>query len=339
MGNATANQPDRGYLGIRGNAAWIDLDAFQCIIKISGEGSLEFLNHHLPGKLFYLHPYSAAKTVVLDDDLKIVDLVEVINMESYYLLVGSRSSREKVMRLLDPAGFDVVLADLGAERSLVSVEGPYAWRAVQKAFGSDILGLGIHSAMEVEGNAFGKVILVRSGCSGEYGYQIISARDRKEQVLAQLNRDEPVPPLALDDLALVALETRMPLFGYSIHEGDCPFENELRYMLDFFKEDSRFQQSLKTIANQPGRSVIGFKAGEPVAPASAVTLAGRTIGQVRVSGYSHAMGSHFGYALLEAGCAYPCGDGRDVVLLAGAARITTLSSPLLTTLSTSVIKE
>lgn len=332
-------EPSPGYQALRDQAAWLDLDLLHCLIEVSGEEALDLLDKALPGKLSYLHPFRMVETPLLGQDLRIQDLLFVANLEDRYLVIGSRNARGSLLERLAPEGFRAVVEDRSAEMSLVGIEGPYAWRWAGRALGHDIQGLGVHSLMEVRGDAFGNAICVRNGYSGEYAYQVLCDRSRKDRVVDALRAEGGLPEASLEDLALAALETRMPLFGSTVQAGDCPLEQDLRYMIDFLKDDAPAIEGLKAKARAMDGGVVAFLADGPVAVGSPVTCGGRTVGWVRIASGSPRLGRPFGYAFLEGAHAIPAGSSVAGLLRCGETALTTCASPLLATRSLAVIKE
>jgi len=326
------------YQALRNTAAGINLNEFHFILKISGSVATDFLNSVLPSKIYYLQSYTSLNSVLLNEDCLISDVVQLVYVDDFYYWIGSNTQKTLTLDFLyhEKSNLDVQIEDLSQEMFLYSVEGPYAWKKVGEVFGNEIHGLRIHGAMplEVENNTG---VVLRSGQSGEYAFRFIFSSTAQELILSMLNKNEVLPQATRSDVILASQETRTPCFNGSVLPGDSPFEQELRYMIDFSKSEYIYHDKIKQVSSLIDASVIAMKTSkQDVKAGEEIFYDGLLVGKVLSNGFSPKIGSTIGYLKLDLKFAHP---GISEFKFSDGTALETVSSPLIQTLSTVVAME
>jgi glycine cleavage system aminomethyltransferase T len=326
------------YQALRTIAAGIKLNESKTILKVSGADATDFLNAVLPSKIYYLQSYTSLNSVLLDKACTIVDLVQIISVDEFYFWVGSKSQKELTLNFLAEQKDEkaVQIEDLDEQIFMYSVEGPYAWKRVGDAFGNEIHGLRIHGAMPIEVSGSSGIV-IRSGQSGEYAYRFILPASAREIFFSKINERDVLPEANNQDILLASQETRTPCFGGSIMEGDSPFEQDLRYMIDFEKTEFVYHSEIQASLSETKKGVIAMKTNKyDVKVGDDVFLGDILVGKVLSIGHSPRVGSMIGFLKIDQKYAHP---GIDQFSFQDGLTLETLSSPVIQTLSASVAIE
>ncbi len=311
--SATALDP--GYQNIRERVGYINTNETGSILEVSGDGAAEFLDRVLPGRLTYLQPLCSLMTPVLDENIRLIDMIYVINREDRFQLLITRDAKAAVTDFLSTeakAFPDVQIQDKDEALSSILIEGPYSWKVAKAIAGPEVTGLRVLYAMEFD-LCETKGLCLRSGITGEYGYRFIVNRTEYGALLEALDAvpEFSAMPITSEELRVLCHETRMPAFGITLRSGDCPFEMGVRYTLDFRKESYLYYERLIQRRDEVSRGLVGFqtegatlpwqnsKAGEPV------YVNGCAVGELRYSGVSPTTGKGFGFAFLPIDIAFP----------------------------------
>lgn len=339
---------ERGYKNIRERVGYINTNETGSILEVSGDGAAEFLDRALPGRLTYLQPQCSLMTPVLDANIRLIDMIYVINREDRFQLLVTRDAKAAVLAFLNSHLEDftgVQIQDKDEELCTILIEGPYAWKVAKAVAGPEVTGLRVLYAMEFE-LCETKGLCLRSGITGEYGYRFIVNREDYGVLLEALDAvpEFSATPISIEELRVLCHETRMPAFGITLRAGDCPFEMGVRYTLDFRKESYVYYERLIQRRDEVSRGLVGFqtegaalpwqnpKEGEPV------YVEGSAVGELRFSGVSPTTGKGFGFAFLPKEIAFPGLKGIGPSNK-GAAKAVTSSTPFFETKSMEVSVE
>ncbi len=194
---------------------------------------IDFLDKMLAADILKLRYGKVIDTFLANKNGEIVAETFVANINDKVFVLAETPSAESCSVLLSE---DV--KDLSDAYSLVSVDGPMAWKVAKDIFGSDILNLSFLSVeqYEFEGE---KVYLLRNGKTGEYGYQFLMPNKVKEKLTAKIL--EIVEKLGgekcdFEKLQSARLEGNFfNIFAEGSHTKN-PLELGLQWTIDFDKE-------------------------------------------------------------------------------------------------------
>lgn len=145
------------------------------VVEVRGRGAFAALDRALPSDLF-LHDGQARPSVWLDDDANVVGDVLLARLDGTFLLVvDGVDAASVVARIRDAAAVgSEVDADDAAERwGAVSLHGPFAWEVGGRWLGRRIAGLPPLGLLRTSR----ETVTIRGGKTGEYGYEILVAKD------------------------------------------------------------------------------------------------------------------------------------------------------------------
>ena len=141
--------------------------------RVTGPGSLEFLNGCVTNDLERISDGQAQYNLLCDDKTGgVIDdlIVYRRSQEDFFLVPNAANTSEVVSRLKQVAPSDIVVENLHQEYAVFALQGPLS-SAVLKDLGVDPT---LEYMSFIEGEISGKkVIICRTGYTGEVGYEIL----------------------------------------------------------------------------------------------------------------------------------------------------------------------
>jgi glycine cleavage system aminomethyltransferase T len=171
-----------GAAAVRHATAWVSARA-ATVLRVRGAGAFAALDRLLPCEL-QLYDGAARPTVIVDDDGRAAADVTVARLEDgYALFVEGLPAAEVLDRVAEatPAGAAVDVRDELEGAELVSLHGPFAWELAAAWLGRFVVGL---PPLAVASS--GGATLLRTGRTGEFGYEVLVPRADAEEKLARL---------------------------------------------------------------------------------------------------------------------------------------------------------
>ncbi|HEX7269353.1 MAG TPA: glycine cleavage system aminomethyltransferase GcvT [Streptosporangiaceae bacterium] len=266
------------HRAVRGAAGLFDL-SHMGEIAVSGPGAAAALDYALVGHVSALQPGRARYTMICAPDGGVLDDLIVYRLADAEFLVVANAANTGVVAaaLRERAGaFPAEVNDLTDDYALIAIQGPHAGRILQPL--ADI-GLGevryyTGQRAEVAGR---KVLLARTGYTGEDGYEIFTSPGDAEPVwmaLAGAGEADGLVPAGLAARDTLRLEAGMPLYGNELSRDVTPFDAGLGRVVVFGK---------------PGDFVGRAALAERAQAAPARVLAGLTIGSRRIPRHGYAV--------------------------------------------------
>ena len=273
--------------------------------SVIGTGALDFLNTMLTNDLNRIQDGSAQYTLLCSPEGGVIDdLIAYRNSPDDIFLVPNASNTTDVVSTLQsmaPSG--IAVTNLHNEFSVIAVQGPLAPQVMQS--------LGINT--EIDYMAFShvviggaKVILCRTGYTGELGYELLPKVSDASRVWdALVNAIEPLGGLVCGLGARDTLRTEMgyPLHGHELSLEITPVQASATWAIGWDKESFIGSKSLRTEkANKPLRRSVGVKSldrGIPRGHMQVKNSAGEILGEVTSGTFSPTLKVGIGIALLS----------------------------------------
>lgn len=341
------------YTSLRASA--LMYDARWTILELLEQDSgLEFISWLVAGRDLLLEPNRAIHTVLLDEDGQIIDLIYILGLDDrYWLLLNPENELSKPWIEARAAEKGVAFEDVTATQSIVVVEGPYSWKVIKPIVGFEVTGLSYLRSMSFEWNGV-RFIALRTSITNEYGFRIFappeSAHDLKKAIKAERQEialfDGSDSASVASALATASAEARFPRYGLTVKPGSDPISNELRWMVDWTKEDFVGKDGVVRLAESVHHGIVGFlvprdsiiEDAERLVGAK-VRIEGEIIGEVSHLSWSPYLGQYLGYADLQREWAYAGSTAYVLSTPAGDIPIETCSTPFFLTESARVQME
>ena len=273
--------------------------------SVIGVGALDFLNTMFTNDLNRVQDGSAQYTLLCNPEGGVIDdLIAYRNSPDDIFLVPNASNTTDVVSTLEsmaPAG--ITVTNLHNKFAVIAVQGPLAPQVMQS--------LGVNTDIDymtfshvVIGGA--KVILCRTGYTGELGYELLPKVSDASRVWDSLVAAiEPLGGLVCGLGARDTLRTEMgyPLHGHELSLDITPVQASATWAIGWDKESFIGSEFLrKEKANQPLRRSVGVKSldrGIPRGQMQVKNSAGDLLGEVTSGTFSPTLKVGIGIALLS----------------------------------------
>ncbi|NUP11183.1 MAG: aminomethyl transferase family protein [Polyangiaceae bacterium] len=301
-------------------------------LRLEGDDVFEVVDRLVTTDL-YLQEAQLRQSLILDDEGLIVADVIVGRDEDAYLLVIDGPSRQRSAELvaahLEGTGTKATL--LHESHDVCALHGPYAWELLGEWLGPDVIGLPYLSLFRASG-----ALVLRTGRTGEYGYDILMPRDRCEALRADLERRGGTFDLGVaseEEVHLAALENG---FFNVAREGQRvrdPLQLQLKWRLSKEKEYRGSGAVRARWEPGPSRRVVWLRSDAGLEIGDAIELEGVAIGEVVAAAYSTIRGYHLGIAAIDRSLSCAGIHGYQRVRAGERAPVVTLAPPVLNNLS------
>jgi aminomethyltransferase len=228
------------------------------------------------------------------DDLMVGRPVSDDAQGELQIIVNAGTKEGDFTRIAAAAGetAEFIRAD---DRGLIAVQGPEA-EAVVSAIIPEAAELSFMTLTpaDYEGE---RVVISRSGYTGEDGYEILVRADNARKLWARLLGDERARPIGLGARDSLRLEAGLPLYGHDLDESRSPVEASLDFALSKRRREAAdFPGAARMLGELAGKLEhrrIGLRVleGAPAREgAEIVDVAGAVVGKVTSGGFSPSLG-------------------------------------------------
>lgn len=278
-------------------------------VRVKGPGALAFLQKVVTNDVARLADGQVQYTPMCYPDGGTVDdlLVYRYAADDYLLVINAANIAKDVAWLQEnSAGFDAALTDLSPETAEVALQGPLAQAILAKLTDAPLDKLGYYWFLPEVLVAGIKVMISRTGYTGEDGFEIYcSPVDVAALWEAVMAAGSPLglQPAGLGCRDTLRFEACMPLYGHELSPVITPVEAGLTRFIALDKGSFNGREVLAAqVTGGVRRKLAGFVLTERgIARAEYPVLAsGRPIGAVTTGSYAPTLDKNLGLALVEA---------------------------------------
>lgn len=324
---------DEIYFSLRENAIFYQ-DSLKILEVEDTDENLEKLSNIIAGKIFTLDVNQLMYGLLLTDEGTISDLIYVMMLEDKYWLLVENDNTNTITYLTD----QLTMNDVSSKWEVLSLEGPKSWEVLRESFGYDILGLQFMNFIDFIEEEH-QIFIARIGTSGEYGYKIFTPYACSEQIKQKLLKSADIKINILNNLPkqlidITTSEMRMPKIGSYIQKNTSPIENELRWMIDFRKDEFKGKEAVTKQLDSFENRLIAFsmethsdtKIIQELINTD-ILLDGITVGKVQYMTYSPKMKKNIGYGLINKKWGYSGIENFQLQHNGDLLKIKTISTP------------
>lgn len=294
-------------------------------VDVTGPDAAAFLDYALAGKLSAVKVGRAKYSLITNADGGIIDdLISYRLADEHYLVVPNAGNADTVAAELAARaeGFDVTVANVSAETSLVAVQGPAAeailLALVPEAQHGAVTGMKYYAADTVEiaaGERTLDLLVARTGYTGEDGFEIYVPNDDAADLWSALlaaGADSGLIPAGLACRDSLRLEAGMPLYGNELTLDTDPYAAGLGPVVALSKEGDFVGREALAARKEagPARRLVGLKgSGRRSARSSYPVMDGeKVIGEVTSGAPSPTLGFPIALAYVDTDYAAPGTD-------------------------------
>jgi aminomethyltransferase len=207
-------------------------------IMVSGEAAAPFLDRVLTRNIASMVRGKALYTFLLNDAGGIIDDLIVYCLEPMtdYLLCVNSSNRDKDHAWMTGRNAQrALIRDMSEAYAMLALQGPAASAILQACLGFDDTGMRPFSFAVQDTQAYGELIISRTGYTGAGGVEIFLDAGAAPGLWQALIRGGATP-CGLGARDTLRLEMGYPLHGNDIDEATTPLEAGLDFAVDLGKE-------------------------------------------------------------------------------------------------------
>ena len=263
------------YLAAKGTVAVMDR-SHDGRLRVSGSKRLDLLNRLTTNEVKSLAPGQGARTALLTDKGRLIDLLRVSAREDFLWLLTSPGNQTRVMDHIAGLRFrdDVSLEDVTSTTAMISLFGPQAAHLLGAAAHAHHLeDLAVEGSREMEiGGTL--VTVIKSRGLATPGFDIIADAAGAPAVWQRLFAEGApygASPMGEEAWEMLRIECGIPRFGRELTEEHNPLEAGLADAISFKKGCYTGQEVIARLDSRQkvSRRLMGFwlEPG-PVPPAS-----------------------------------------------------------------------
>lgn len=275
---------------------------------LSGTGAREHIQYNFTNNVDALEAGAGQYGLLLNERGGVLDDLIVYRLaDNEFLLVVNAANTARDLAVLQenlPAGTEV--DDRTRSTFMVAVQGPEAMKMVSSVLNTPLDGVGRFHVAVVPFER-GRLILCRTGYTGEDGFEIIG----DAAVAATLWRSfigAGATPCGLGARDTLRIEAGYPLYGHEIHEETTPVEAGLMWCVKLQKGDFRGREAVLNAKRQgPQRKLVGFVLSSRAVPrqGNPVYFGEEIIGEVTSGTFSPTREVGLGMAYVPPACSEP----------------------------------
>ncbi|HDN86110.1 MAG: glycine cleavage system aminomethyltransferase GcvT [Candidatus Omnitrophota bacterium] len=228
---------------------------------IEGEGRENFLQKLTTNDISKLKTFSLQYNLFTTPEGTIIDDFIVYNLGDKFLCVVNASNREKDFRWLKSNSQGVVIKDETFNTAFFSLQGPLAWKVMQKVVGDSLSELRYMHFLTKKVDGI-DLIISRSGYTGEDGFEIYLPKERAIpfwDLIMEKGKEFGLTLAGLGSRDILRIEAGYPLYGNDISESTNPFQASLDWVVKLKSKDFVGKESLVKILQEGiKRKRVGF---------------------------------------------------------------------------------
>ena len=275
-------------------------------ILVDGPDAEVFVNHVFTNDVRGLDPGSILYGMMCYPDGGTVDdLLVYKEFESGYLLVVNAANVEKDYDWLQEQAKDYKVEVFNDSESWgqIALQGPGAEDALVKAFGlEDLRDLEFYTFFDLEDEEGGRVIVSRTGYTGEDGFEIYASPDNIRDLWAALLEDG-VTPCGLGCRDTLRFEAGLPLYGDELSPEISPVMAGLSMFCKLDKPEFIGKEALaKQKAEGVQRKIVGIELKDNAIPRAGYPVEledGTQVGTVTTGYHSITLDKSICFALVD----------------------------------------
>lgn len=293
------------HMAVRNSAGLFDVSHMGEFI-VKGKDALNLINYVTINDASKLEIWQVQYSAMLYPDGGIVDDLLVYRFADHYMLVVNASNIDKdFAHIKSFVKGDVQFTNETDDWSLLALQGPRTQELLQKLTDTDLNQIQYYWFKE--GIVAGlKVIISRTGYTGEHGYEIyVKPADAKKlwDAIMETGKAYDIKPVGLGARDSLRLEMKYCLYGNDISKDTNPLEAGLGWITKLKKGDFVGKNVLLAV-KEAGlkRKLIGFEVEGKAFPRQhyPVYIDGRKVGEVASGTFSPVLKKGIGTAYLPA---------------------------------------
>ena len=273
--------------------------------SVKGVGALDFLNTQVTNDLNRISDSQAQYTMLCNPDGGVVDdlIVYRNSNEDLFLIPNASNTTEVVQIIASAAPSSIEVKNLHENHAVLALQGPKAAAVIESLGVTPTMDYMAFAHVEIAGC---KVILCRTGYTGEHGFEIVPTWQDAARVWdALVEAMQPFDGLVCGLGARDTLRTEMgyPLHGHELSLEITPVQAGSTWAVGWKKEEFRGSQALRAEKESGATRILrGLQStdrGIPRAGMEVKSSDGAVIGVITSGTFSPSLKKGIALALLK----------------------------------------
>jgi len=275
---------------------------------VTGPDAVDFVDLLVTNDIKNAEVGKAVYSPLCREDGTVIDDLIVYKLEAEKLLVCVNAGNiDKDWQWFDSKkaqnpGLNCKLVNVSKQTCLFAIQGPDAVQALEDIEllpeGMSFDQLGYYSAQEIETNGE-KIILARTGYTGEDGFEIFCSEDWAN-IYWDLLVNVGVTPCGLGARDVLRLEVCYPLYGHEITDEVTPLDSGLKWTVKMKKENFIGKDALSNYTPKYRIAKLSLEKGIPRQGYTVENSEGKEIGVVTSGSQSVVLGKGVALAHIKA---------------------------------------
>ena len=259
--------------------------------ELAGDGAAAALDFMTPGPLGNLQPGGAQYSMLLNEAGGIIDDIYIYRRGAdHFFIIVNAANRAKDFAWMSarlPSG--PTLTDVSGQTALIACQGPKSWEVLSQILPPGTAEIPLRHFIETDLSPVrgAKVLVARTGYTGEKGYELVVPADAAGAVwraLSDAGKAAGIQPIGLGARDTLRLEMGYLLYGHDMTETTSPVAADLARFIDFNKAFL----GKGAVDRTPSTRLIGFDLPEGGIPREgcAILAGGTQIGVVTSGNFS-----------------------------------------------------
>jgi len=239
-------------------------------ISVTGPEAAKFVNHIFTGEVSQMQGGDILYGMMCYEDGGVVDdLLVYKEFEDGFFLVVNAANIQKDFEWMETnaAGYEVVLDNQSDKWGQIAVQGPLAESKVVEILGlEELRDLGFYKFVDADDENGNRVIISRTGYTGEDGFEIYATPENIEYLWDEFTL-EGVTPCGLGCRDTLRFEAGMPLYGDELSPEISPVMAGLSMFVKFDKPEFIGKDALTSQKTEgPAKKLVGIELNDNAIP-------------------------------------------------------------------------
>jgi len=223
-----------------------------------------------------------------------------LDENEFMLVVNSATTSDDYNWIKSHLSTTTILEDISKETGKIDLQGPLSRKILQKLIPDDLSTLKYFGFINTSINNC-KIILSRTGYTGELGYEIYCKSDDAEKLWNLFLEDEKVLPIGLGARDTLRLEAGLPLYGHELGLSRTPIAANLSFAVNIKKDFIGKNAVLNDIENGSFEKLVGIKleTRQSCRPNQEVLFNEKVIGKVTSGSFAPSLGFSIAFAYIK----------------------------------------
>ena len=223
-----------------------------------------------------------------------------LDEDKFMLVVNSATTNSDYDWIKSHLSSNTILENISEKTGKIDLQGPLSRKILQKLIPNDLSTLKYFGFINTSINNC-KIILSRTGYTGELGYEIYCQANDAEKLWNLFLEDDRILPIGLGARDTLRLEAGLPLYGHELGTSRTPIAANLSFAVNIKKDFIGKNAVLNDIKNGSNEKLVGLKleTRQSCRPGQEILFNKEIIGKVTSGSFAPSLGFSIAFAYIK----------------------------------------